>query len=62
VELRADHDDGRASRVWLTVRARRFEPAAERVLAKIEKAAARDGMAADFNAVRRWLTTFARVP
>src|SRR5262245_1384584 len=62
VELRADSDDGRASRVWLTSEARRFRPTAERVLAKIEKTAAASGTAADLDAVRQWLTTFAKMP
>jgi DNA-binding MarR family transcriptional regulator len=36
VERRRDPDDGRATRVHLTPKARRFEPAAERVLARLE--------------------------
>jgi DNA-binding MarR family transcriptional regulator len=32
-----DSDDGRATRVHLTPKARRFEPAAERVLARLER-------------------------
>jgi DNA-binding MarR family transcriptional regulator len=36
VERRADPEDGRATRVYLTPRARRFEPAAERVLAELD--------------------------
>jgi DNA-binding MarR family transcriptional regulator len=37
VERRPDPDDGRATIVGLTAHARRFEPAAERVLAKLER-------------------------
>src|SRR5262245_33223093 len=62
VELRADSDDGRASRVWLTAEAHRFRPIAERVLAEIETTAAGSGTAADLSAVRQWLTTFAKLP
>jgi DNA-binding MarR family transcriptional regulator len=36
VERRPDPDDGRATRVHLTAKARRFQPAAERVLAHLE--------------------------
>jgi DNA-binding MarR family transcriptional regulator len=36
VERRPDPDDGRATRVHLTAKARRFEPVAERVLARLE--------------------------
>jgi DNA-binding MarR family transcriptional regulator len=62
VKLRADTDDGRASRVWLTAEARRFQPIAERVLARAEETAARTGTAADLKAVRRWLEAFAQLP
>jgi DNA-binding MarR family transcriptional regulator len=41
VERRPDADDGRATRVHLTAKARRFEPAAERVLARLEREARR---------------------
>ena len=37
VERRPDPDDGRATRVHLTAKARRFEPTAERVLAQLER-------------------------
>jgi DNA-binding MarR family transcriptional regulator len=36
VERRPDPEDGRATRVHLTARARRFEPAAERVLSELD--------------------------
>jgi DNA-binding MarR family transcriptional regulator len=41
VERRPDPDDGRATRVYLTAKARRFEPAAERVLARLQRDAKR---------------------
>jgi len=59
VKQRPDPQDGRAARVWLTDEARRFQPVAERVLEKIERAAAQAGDAADFKAARRWLAAFA---
>jgi DNA-binding MarR family transcriptional regulator len=37
VERRPDPDDGRATRVHLTAKARRFQPAAERVLARLDR-------------------------
>jgi DNA-binding MarR family transcriptional regulator len=40
VERRPDPQDGRATIVSLTPHARRFEPAAERVLARLERAVA----------------------
>jgi DNA-binding MarR family transcriptional regulator len=39
VERRPDPDDGRATRVHLTAKARRFEPRAEDVLAALEREA-----------------------
>jgi DNA-binding MarR family transcriptional regulator len=39
VERRPDLDDARATRVHLTAKARRFQPAAERVLARLEREA-----------------------
>jgi DNA-binding MarR family transcriptional regulator len=41
VERRPDPDDGRATRVHLTAKARHFQPAAERVLACLERDARR---------------------
>jgi DNA-binding MarR family transcriptional regulator len=41
VERRADPDDGRATRVHLTAKARDFQPTAERVLARLEHDAQR---------------------
>jgi DNA-binding MarR family transcriptional regulator len=37
VERRPDPEDGRATRVFLTANARRFQPAAERVLGTLER-------------------------
>ena len=37
VERRPDPDDGRATRVHLTAKSRRFQPVAERVLARLER-------------------------
>jgi DNA-binding MarR family transcriptional regulator len=37
VERRPDPDDGRATRVHLTAKARQFQPAGERVLASLER-------------------------
>jgi DNA-binding MarR family transcriptional regulator len=37
VERRADHEDARASRIFLTRRARRFEPVARDVIAQLER-------------------------
>jgi DNA-binding MarR family transcriptional regulator len=62
VRQQPDSEDGRAVRVWLTAAARRFQPAAERVLEEIEIAAARVGAGADLPAVRRWLAAFAEMP
>jgi DNA-binding MarR family transcriptional regulator len=39
VERRPDPDDGRATLVHLTAKARHFQPAAERVLARLEREA-----------------------
>lgn len=41
VERRADLGDGRATRVHLTEKGRRFEPAAEQVLARLDRDARR---------------------
>ena len=41
VERRPDPHDRRATRVHLTAKARRFEPAAERVLARLQRRATR---------------------
>lgn len=60
VKQRPDPEDGRAARVWLTAAAQRFQPVAERVLTKIELAAAQEQPAAELQGVRRWLARFAQ--
>ena len=61
VRQRSDSRDRRATRVWLTTEARRFQPAAERVLEEIEKIAARGEAGADLPAARRWLSAFSQI-
>jgi DNA-binding MarR family transcriptional regulator len=58
VRQRSDKQDRRATRVWLTAEARRFQPAAERVLDEVEKIAARAKAGTDLPAARRWLSAF----
>lgn len=59
VVTRADPEDGRATRVYLTKTARRFQPVAEKVLGELERHAidveGREGL----NRVRLWLERFA---
>jgi DNA-binding MarR family transcriptional regulator len=62
VRQRSDSRDRRATRVWLTTEARRFQPAAERVLDRIEKIAARGKAGTDLPAARRWLSAFSQMP
>ena len=62
VSLGADPADGRASRVCLTSKARRFQPVAERVLSEIEARVLRESNPSDLKAVRRWLATFTGSP
>jgi DNA-binding MarR family transcriptional regulator len=62
VRQRADKQDRRATRVWLTAEARRFQPAAECVLDEIEKTAAGGRAGIDLPAARRWLSTFSEIP
>jgi len=42
VERRLDADDARASRIFLTRRARRFEPVASKVITQLERDARRE--------------------
>ena len=62
VERRPDPADRRAARVFLTAKARRFEPVAERVLARLERDVdtllGRD----DGKALRRALARLERLP
>jgi DNA-binding MarR family transcriptional regulator len=55
VERRPDPGDGRATRVHLTTRARHFQPAAERVLARLERDARRSLGERRLAELRRWL-------
>jgi DNA-binding MarR family transcriptional regulator len=61
VRQRSDKRDRRATRVWLTAEARRFQPAAERVLDEIEKTATRGRRGIDLPAARRWLSAFSEM-
>ncbi len=58
VTQRADPQDGRASRVWLTRAALRFAPVAERVLTAVEAEITQRSDPDDLAAVRRWLRHF----
>jgi DNA-binding MarR family transcriptional regulator len=62
VERRPDPHDRRAARVYLTARARRFEPAAERVLASLEREVEAVLGRDDGRALRRALTELGRNP
>ena len=62
VRQRSDKQDRRATRVWLTAEARRFQPTAESVLDEIEKIAARGKAGTDLPAARRWLSAFSEIP
>lgn len=59
VRQRADPEDGRASRVWLTDKGRRFLPIAEQILEEIDGIVACESAPADLDGARRWLTSFA---
>jgi DNA-binding MarR family transcriptional regulator len=56
VERRPDPDDGRATRVHLTAKARRFQPAAEHVLTRLERDATRSLGEQRLTELRRSLT------
>ena len=58
VTTRADPEDGRATRVYLTEKARRFRPVAERVLAELEGLATRVEGRERLDQVRAWLRSF----
>lgn len=55
VARRPDPDDARASRIFLTARARRFEPVAARVIAELERLAERELGARRVAALKRAL-------
>jgi DNA-binding MarR family transcriptional regulator len=61
VKREADPDDNRAARIYLTAEARRFGPAAEKVLAQLERQAEQVGGKERLNEVRRWLSWFAHL-
>jgi DNA-binding MarR family transcriptional regulator len=61
VRQRSDPRDRRAIRVWLTAKARQFQPVAERVLEQIETAGARGSARTDLPAARRWLSAFSEI-
>ena len=58
VTTRADPEDGRATRVYLTEKSRRFRPVAERVLAELEGLATRVEGRERLDQVRAWLRSF----
>lgn len=59
ISRKADVDDSRATRVFLTPLARRFRPIADTVLADIEGKARRLCSRRDFDVIRKWLVDFA---
>lgn len=59
VTTRPDPEDGRATCVFLTEEARRFQPVAEKVLARLERRAARAEGQENLDRTRRWLRQFA---
>jgi DNA-binding MarR family transcriptional regulator len=59
VTTRADPEDGRATRVYLTKTARRFQPVAEKVLGELEQHAIDVDGRVSFNHMRLWLERFA---
>lgn len=61
VTTRTDPEDGRATCAFLTVDARRFEPVAEKVLARLERRALRLHGHEGLDQVRGWLRQFADI-
>lgn len=61
VRRKADRDDGRAARVYLTAEARQFQPVAERILADLDRAADAVGGPTEAERVGRWLRRFAGI-
>lgn len=61
VTMRPDPADGRATCVFLTEEARRFEPVAEKVLARLERRALKVAGRENLDQFRRWLRQFAEV-
>lgn len=61
VTTRTDPVDGRATCVFLTAEARRFQPAAEKILAKLERRALRIQGHEGLDQARGWLRQFADI-
>jgi len=61
IRRKADPDDARAARAYLTAEARRFQPVAERALARLDQAADAVGGTAEAERVARWLHRFAGI-
>lgn len=61
VTTRTDPEDGRATCVFLTTEARRFQPVAEKVLAKLERRALRIEGREGLDQARGWLRQFADI-
>ncbi len=59
VERRADPEDGRSIRVYLTKTGQRFRPVAQATLTEVERAFLGTGPAAEGEIVRRWLAAYA---
>jgi DNA-binding MarR family transcriptional regulator len=59
VRLRSDPEDARATRVFLTERAQRFRPVAEKVLADLDALVREHSEAAELKSVHAWLRRFA---
>jgi len=60
IRRKTDAVDSRATRIFLTPLAKRFRPAAEKVLADLEKTATSLCSRNDFVIVRRWFREFAK--
>ncbi len=61
VTTRPDPEDGRATCVFLTAQARRFQPAAEKVLARLERQALQIEGRESLDQLRGWLRQFAEI-
>jgi DNA-binding MarR family transcriptional regulator len=59
VTTRPDPEDGRATRVFLTEEARRFQPIAEKVLTRLERRALKVEGRENLDQIRHWLRRFA---
>ena len=61
VERRADPEDGRATRVWLTRTAERFRSVAEVSLREVERSFLECGSETEARVMRRWLRQYAEI-